>query len=251
LLGGRYNDSSLRRVLRDESSARDFGGEGVADVFGRRKRSKSTANHNVPRLPDRKEKSTGDCECVVVVFLFFSNQITQKTKKKGFVATTSCVTAFRNGETHIECTGSSKRCHRLALRDIAPDLGVKFTPVITANIEYVLSSVAGQGELRGRLGKKVVAVTNLDMEKAVRYGHSDPWQLLYRLCHVRHPNILSLLGILQVKKQHKNKKRKFNTQFFVSVSDARCDMCRSKKKYMFLVFFVSFGGFRGRLIWRR
>ncbi len=108
--------------------------------------------------------------------------------------TSACVTAFRNGETHVEC---SERGHRLALRDIAPDLGVKFTPVVSGAIEYVLNSVAGQGEVRGRLGKKVVAVTTLDMDKAVRYSHHDPWQLLFRLCHVRHENILSVLGVLQ------------------------------------------------------
>jgi hypothetical protein len=59
------------------------------------------------------------------------------------VETLTCVTAFRNGETQVEC---STRKHRLALRDIAPDLGVKFTPVVSASsIEYVLNSVAGQG----------------------------------------------------------------------------------------------------------
>jgi hypothetical protein len=57
--------------------------------------------------------------------------------------------------------------------------------------------VALAGEVRGRLGKKVVAVTTLDMDKAVRYSHHDPWQLLFRLCHVRHENILSVLGVLQ------------------------------------------------------
>jgi hypothetical protein len=120
---------------------------------------------------------------------------TERRTPPGEVASSDCVLAFRNGDTHVVCSRAPQH-HRLALRDIAPDLGVKFTPVVE-EVELVASSLAGQGEVRGRLGKKVVAVTAPDMEKAVRYGHTDPWQLLYRLCHVQHPNLLAVLGILR------------------------------------------------------
>ncbi len=120
---------------------------------------------------------------------------TEKRNPPGEVEASECVLAFRNGDTRVTCSRAPQH-HRLALRDIAPDLGVKFTPEVD-KVDFVSSSLAARGELRGRLGKKVVAVTALDMDKAVRYGHTDPWQLLYRLCHVHHPNLLPVLGVLR------------------------------------------------------
>jgi hypothetical protein len=113
--------------------------------------------------------------------------------EQGEVLLSQCREAFQLGEARVEC---STQKHSLALREIAPDLGRKFTPEITG-VELVKSEVAGTGETRGRFGKKVVAVMELQMEKAVKYSHTDPWQLLYRLCHVVHPNLLHVRGVIQ------------------------------------------------------
>ncbi len=124
---------------------------------------------------------------------------TEKRAEVGQVAYAECLRAFCAGERVVLCP-LRPSLHRLALCDVAPDIRLTQTPLI-AKVDAVKArdtAAASSGkQTRARLGHHLVTVAVLDMDKKMKYSDADPYQTLYLLCELRHPNVVRVLGALQ------------------------------------------------------
>lgn len=124
----------------------------------------------------------------------------------GRIAFAECVRCFQLGRSVVSCGR-----HELPLISVAPDIRTRFTPAVERDdLVTVGKSTAGRSittahwmqapQPGAAATARVVSVFSLDMDRRMRYGRtghgSDPWQTLYLLSKLRHPNVVHVLGVM-------------------------------------------------------